>query len=88
MLSALSSHYELFSVNDTLMSTGLVQSTEITEFYESLLNSDWSFSGRRWLNDLSGRDPQRKKNTYQHTPPGNTGRSPRTVQGSQVWMGG
>lgn len=34
-----------------------------------------------------GRDSQRKKNTYQHTPPGNTERSPRTFQGSQVWRG-
>lgn len=69
------------------MNTGLVQPTEITEFYESLLNPDWSFSGRRWLNNVSGRDSQRKKNTYRHTPPGNTGSSPRAFQGSQVWRG-
>lgn len=49
------------------MSTGLVKPTEITEFYESLLNSDWSFSGQHWLNNLWERLPKEEEYLPAHS---------------------
>lgn len=51
------------------------------------VNSGCWFSGGHRFNSPSGERFPKKEGTYQHTPPGNTGRSPRTFQGSQVGRG-
>ena len=73
---------------DTLRVTESVQPAAATVQLSPLLNSAWQrLPGRPECSSPSGRGSGGRMDTYQHSPPGNTGRSPRTFRGSQVGRG-